>query len=151
MKKAIYVIIIFLLLSICVYSNQIKEYEADLVKFFDTTDRGKEAVGFSKADNGIAGCGPHCFTISDEDIIYVCDPCNYRIAKYNINLNYLSEIKNRDSIYANRIKVSDNNEIYLICSDFEILKMNSTGSIIYTAYGNQISSRLISDYHMLYK
>jgi hypothetical protein len=142
MKKAICIIIILILSSLQIYSDEIKGYKAEMVKFFDTADRSKEAVGFSKFNNGIAGCGPNCFTISNEDIIYVCDPCNYRIAKYDINFNYLGEIKTRNSILADRIKISNNSDIYFMCRGSEMVKMDSAGNDSYKMYATQISSQV---------
>ena len=145
MKKTIYMIIIILLLPLYTYSIEINEYEAEMVKFFDISNHSIENLGSRIADNGIAGCWPRCFTITNEDIIYICDSCKRRIAKYDLHFKYLGEIKNRDSKYVNRFKVSNNNEIYFIFSDFEILKLNFQGNNIYSVYGNQISNILFTN------
>jgi hypothetical protein len=145
MKKTIYMIIIILLLPLYTYSIEINEYEAEMVKFFDISNHSIENLGSRIADNGIAGCWPRCFTISYEDIIYICDSCKRRIVKYDLNFKYVGEIKTRNSIHADYIKISENNDIYLMSQNCKMVKMDSEGNDSYKMYATKISRQVFSN------
>jgi len=144
MKINIFLLSILTLFILKNYGTDIKTYEGELIKYFSHDDRSKEAVIFEKPGNGFAGCGPKCFTISDEDIVYVCDSCNKRIVKYDISFNFIEEIKSKASSYAKNIKISDMKDIFLIFEAFEIMKLDEKGNSIYSTYGNQIAENIFA-------
>jgi len=134
-------LVIFLLISFHLFSIDVNTDNRELVKYFSADDKNLEALKFQKPENGFAGCFPTCFTITNNKI-YVCDSCKRRIAIYDLNLNFLGEIKNRSVMYADSIKISDNEDIYLLCNDLELLKINAQNEVVYSVYGIKISSRV---------
>lgn len=139
----LYAVILFILAG-QVYSDEIKTYKQELVRYYRYDDKGNEVIRYRKFSNGIAGCGPNCFTISNEDIIYVCDSCNNRIVKYDLLLNFIEEIKTKNSSYAEHIKITDNQIIYFMSNGSKMVSMDDKGSDRYKIYASIIDNNIFA-------
>ena len=115
---------------------EINHYEPELIKEMGWGRSDPEDIGY-----GSLPSGPTTFAISQDNYIYICDTWRYRIAIFDMDLNFIKELKKTKQfesyIYlADSIKIN-NNFIYLVRSDGKIVALNKGGEKNYELKGNK--------------
>lgn len=126
------------------YGEEIHDYKGEIVKYIESTEK-KDSLFAAP----ILPPGPECFTITSDGQIYVCDTLRHRIVVYDMNFNYLKEIKseNRPSYIGDAIdiKVNEKREIFLNIYRSQIVKINPDGSFNYSITDENFRKHVFKD------
>ena len=165
MKKILIFLYICFLLNSYLIGIEINNYEYEIIGIVPYGN-GKKQLGFSDYPEP-AFPGPSCFNMIDDELIYVCDSFNSRIAIINFHKNYFNTI-NLTGIHqavleeVKEIQVNKENNILLYARDWHskcgIIKVKRTGIIelqikqekIYNAIYLYSNSYMIDKYIYFY-
>lgn len=131
--KKYYLTIIIILSTFFAYSNEIKEYNQILIGEISTGNKDGE-IGDTTPFKKMGGVPPNNFTISDDNLIYVCDFLNKRINVYDLNFIFIESIieKQQSEIYfANKLMVNGNKSIIAHVGTIGLIKIDKSGSEIF--------------------
>ena len=149
-KKKLLSIKIIILIIIPLYSYEIKEYEKELVKYIPSDGR----IQSLKYGKGVLPPGPECFTISDNNFIYVCDTHNDRIVVFDINMNYIKEIKHNEKkryfSFANNLKIDNIENLYLTSNNGLLTKFDNKGNKFFRIFDINKENYIINNFIFYY-
>ena len=112
MKKNFLYLFLLLFIYTYAYCDKINEYPILKIKTILIGKKNNE-IGIEKYTAG-GPTGPMTFTISNKNNIYIPDRANNRLNIYDINLNFLKNIyekENKECHFAHNLKVDKNENI----------------------------------------
>jgi len=137
MKK----ILIFLIYLLVFLSGIFAEKNYDILEIATIPfGKGDGQLGYNDKDF-IPGAGypmPLFFSITESDNIYIYDWANNRICVFDININFIKNIKFKDYIgYIYSMKIDEFENIYLLSNGLE--KISNKGDKIYSIKSSSLS------------
>jgi hypothetical protein len=130
--KNIIIIILLLFYSFFSYTEQLNTYSFIPVKVIQTgSEEGK--IGWQASPSGYTG--PTTMYIDKNSIIYVPDRVNNRINLYDLDINFLKTIIEKEKKYAhftNKMKVDENGNIIYISTKAGLQKIDPKGNNLFT-------------------
>ena len=132
MKKLISFIICILWIF-PIYGNEINNYEQILIETILTGNKPGQ-IGDTTPFKKMGGVPPNMFTISNDNLIYVCDFMNQRINIYILDFSYKGMIKEKqqsESYSARKLNILGNGNIVFFSLNNGIVSMDQQGNEIF--------------------
>jgi len=140
MKNIIILFILFLIFNIC-YANEINEYNLELIAELKIGDSEGE-IGWDSELAQFRGIGRQFFTITNNNLIYLCDSFNSRLNVYDTNFNFKRSISVKYGISGAYRLVIKNENIISLSSPSGLVKVNKTGDLIFQVKYQELPSKM---------
>lgn len=141
-------IIILILNSLFIYSEQLSAYNFETIKVLQTGNKEGQ-IGWQPAIAGMFS-GPISFCITQKRIIYLPDRVNRRLNVYDMNFNLLKTIIEEEEQYVHytpKIKADNNGNIIYLSYKSGIKKINDNGATLLSVSYKQIPDEVKHRYN----
>lgn len=125
--------IIYLLVSFFIYPDDIHEYDQILIYSIPTGKQNGE-IGDTTPFKNMGGVPPNNFTITEDNLIYICDFLNKRINIYDIKFEFIESIKEKQQseVYNSEIfKIDKEGNIIAYIGTIGLVKIDKSGKEIF--------------------
>ena len=141
MKKLYIFFLLFLSINV-IFSNTINEYDLEIAAKIDVgEDEGELKWNAELAQH--FSIGKQYFIINKDNKIYISDEFRAIINVYDINFNFIEEIKVGYGISSSqRLYIDDNKNIVAISSPSGLVKVNKTGDLIFQVKYKDLPSKM---------
>jgi len=144
-----YILLLILLISYNYNLLAINEYEIlELGTIPIGNQTGMLGYDATKILPGYGPIRPTTYSISEDNYIYICDNLNQRINVYDLELNFIREIKGNGFRLPKieKIKIDKEENIIAIISNF-LLKIDKQGRKKFTIKKTKLSSEVMTKYN----
>jgi len=152
MVKKILLFLLFVL-SVLAFSENIQNYPFKSIKTISIGKKEGE-IGFVKKIFGGMPHGPQNFFICNDNNVYVPDFANGRINVYDLDLNFLYTIlekENKMASHVGQIFVDQDKNIFLMRNDIGLKKINKNGDTIIFIEKEKLPKKLLNNKNFFLK